>query len=796
MSIYDPNSPFYRPDKPRNGWELFKWYLFEPNLILYKEIEISEIWKILINFFFQILMPISIFIYLFSLLAISYFNLPNYFPDRFSSLISEYWLLNLTIWQKYRFLILNSWIQFLKNILIIISLYTIVIFCFAFIFRETKKTNFLFLIIFLSITAIWTVGTVGSSIFDVYTNYLLFFIILSFNFARMIYTEKSRGYKIPFGIVFSILVGLILLLQKGSLGIHYNFHFGLLGGIIVCIFYYFSFFRIHSVIFYSVRFLFNSSMIHNPYTLDNNLWYSIPWLEAPIIKQIRENKNNSIDFINFLLKNRIHNRKLIAKLIHTLQSNDLEIAINLEPGILENFYFIKSESAYYPSTLWFETFEQCKINLEFYSENKGTSPTNRKKILNNFYASLDRLEKQTQLESPKWNYFYFNGLKNLKKITKEELSRVVLSSGFNPYKRGEALNPDFDEIIFKGRKEFKNEIATKVLSSSHMHLLFIHGQRRVGKTSAIKFLERLLDDRFRVVIQDLQNSVNESIQTWLWDLKAKIERKLKISTEPMKEKETKKFSENPLQAWNEFRQFLEEVMQDKSFKLLLTIDEYENLHNFIFSKMDHSLAQQILGDIRNFSQHQNKIIFMFVGSALFTELIFYIQDPSVEQNQEISRWSNFFPQIVRVTIDYLEEDDSRDLITSPVDDLIYPEKVQKEIWKLTHGHPALIQSICGELVDRSNKNNKNNVGMDDLKAVIEERILLSDMSPFSVFWLEFCIEPIMKKTVLNLINGKAKLNQKHITRLLEHRFIEEYKKGKYRFRVKLFELWLERYGHL
>jgi hypothetical protein len=200
-----------------------------------------------------------------------------------------------------------------------------------------------------------------------------------------------------------------------------------------------------------------------------------------------------------------------------------------------------------------------------------------------------------------------------KKITKEELSRVeqeVLSSGFNPYKRGEALNPDFDEIIFKGRKEFKNEIATKVLSSSHMHLLFIHGQRRVGKTSAIKFLERLLDDRFRVVIQDLQNSVNESIQTWLWDLKAKIERKLKISTEPMKEKETKKFSENPLQAWNEFRQFLEEVMQDKSFKLLLTIDEYENLHNFIFSKMDHSLAQQILG-----SDKKSKII-LLINSIL------------------------------------------------------------------------------------------------------------------------------------------------------------------------------------
>lgn len=791
MNINDSNSPYYRPDKPRSSWELIKWFFFEPTLFekFNKQVNRWEKLKIYLLFSIQIMFPFSILIYWLSLLVIVSFDIPIFYPELFNGWDSEA-LFSI----KFKFLLFGSFLIF-HTLLIIASLSTALV---GVIYNDFTVSIGVYF--YLSILLYFR-GWMGSY----------------FNF-------KSAGpiYDSIFGVAYGFIVGIAFVPIISGMGtmkniqgkvlllINFFFHIIVIMGFFTMFnwlisFYYgigagvgifLSIYRIPFIIIYSLRFYFKSAMQKNPYILDGGIWFTVPWFEDPLIELVKANENEVeiSEFINFLSVNRPYNGSLISKLIHSQKSKALATAIQLKPEILNNFFLINFEDDYHPSHFWFVTLGQFESDLKFYSENKDSSPTNLKKILQKLETSLHTLEKQTSLESPKWNHFYFKGLENLRKITSEELERVnqeVESSGFNPYKRGEALNPDFDDLIFKGRQGFKNEIATKVLSSSHMHLLFIQGQRRVGKTSAIKFLEKLLDDQFKVVIQDAQSSASETIQLWLTDLKEKIEKKLKLPNEL----EKKTFSNNPLHAWNEFRLFVEQVMQEKKFKLLLTIDEYENLHNRIFSKMEHSIAEQILGDIRNFSQHQNQIIFMFVGSALFTELVFYEKD-SPSKLKEISRWSNFFPQLVRVNIDYLEEEDSRSLITTPVPDLTYPEKLQKEIWKLTHGHPSLIQYICGELVDLSNRNNKNQVSMEDLKMVIQDKIILRDMSPFNVFWDEFCIEPSMKKTVLNLLAEKANLNPKHVSRLLEHRFIEEYKKGKYCFRVKLFELWLKKYGHL
>jgi hypothetical protein len=85
--------------------------------------------------------------------------------------------------------------------------------------------------------------------------------------------------------------------------------------------------------------------------------------------------------------------------------------------------------------------------------------------------------------------------------------------------------------------------------------------------------------------------------------------------------------------------------------------------------------------MRGFSQHQNKIVFLFVGASLFSEL----KEPN---------WSNYFVQAVLLKVDYLKKDETLKLIN--VVNLEYPKKVMEKIYHLTQGQPTLVQRICHE----------------------------------------------------------------------------------------------------
>ncbi|WP_353571063.1 hypothetical protein [Candidatus Albibeggiatoa sp. nov. BB20] len=62
-----------------------------------------------------------------------------------------------------------------------------------------------------------------------------------------------------------------------------------------------------------------------------------------------------------------------------------------------------------------------------------------------------------------------------------------------------------------------------------------------------------------------------------------------------------------------------------------------------------------------------------------------------------------------------------------------------KIYQLTTGHPALIQTICYELVRIANMAARKNMTMDDLETITEEQILKRDNSMINIFWTQFCM---------------------------------------------------------
>lgn len=344
----------------------------------------------------------------------------------------------------------------------------------------------------------------------------------------------------------------------------------------------------------------------------------------------------------------------------------------------------------------------------------------------------------------------------------------------NVYLSGEALRPNSNAQVFLGREDVRDELTRRICSAQQMPLFLIQGQRRVGKTSLLNFLEPLLGSGFKVVTQDLQSArIGTTVQSWLSDLQTEIHRKLglpapaEISTADW------------LVAWRQFETGLQ-ALRLEGYKLILALDEYEALHTFL--RADPEQGGRLLAAMRSFSQHQNHIVFLFVGAALFTEL-------------EQPHWAQYLVQAQTFRVDYLPHEAALRLITEPVS-LIYPPDLPEQMVALTDGHPALLQLMCSEMVNIANRTPRKNMTQADLDAVVQKVVDDSSTAPMAVFWQQFCADAACKVTVREIVQQQPISDKKQLHRLREHGFIVQNAAGQWQLRVPLFEQWLKRFERL
>ena len=222
--------------------------------------------------------------------------------------------------------------------------------------------------------------------------------------------------------------------------------------------------------------------------------------------------------------------------------------------------------------------------------------------------------------------------------------------------RPDALRPETDRDVFVGREDLRERLTREILTARRMPMLLIQGQRRVGKTSLLNFLQELLGSRFLVVYQDLQSASASSLKKWMEDLRERVAERLGLAPDSWQA------TEDWLDAWNEFEMFLKGIAVPRDQKLILALDEYEKLHELLL--VNSAQGGRLLGAMRSFSQHQDQVVFMFVGSALFSEL----NDPD---------WANNFVQVKHFPVDYLSREEAERLITGPVRLRYAPEVIDR-----------------------------------------------------------------------------------------------------------------------
>jgi Arc/MetJ-type ribon-helix-helix transcriptional regulator len=443
----------------------------------------------------------------------------------------------------------------------------------------------------------------------------------------------------------------------------------------------------------------------------------------------------------------------------------------------------KKTQSFSPTTKWSE--QLSRIKSELATARQQNHNRLKKESWDNFHESLIEFEKITLRQSDKWKHDYLKAIRRWIEESEKEQKRLEMllqtteSVSANFFRKGEALNPgNFGHQPFFGREDLKNELAFRVLSSGNMPTFLLQGQRRVGKTSLLNFLPVLLGPGFLVITQDMQSDEFESVSDVFNGLVRKLRRELQKEIDDNDE-----MPKGMMDAWKHFREFIELAAQTEQRKIILGFDEYENFHKLL--KAEGETGERLIEAMRAFSQEQNNVVFLFTGLHLFSDL----GEPD---------FGRHFVQTHRLKVDYLKPEDARKLITEPYPDfnVTYPPDMVEEMIRLTKGHPALLQHICYELVNRANIQSRRNMNHDDLTCVLQESVLDRGNEVMVRFWVDFCRQgstDSMRETVWEIMKTRDTENRRDRARLLDYGFIIK-TNDRYSLRVPLFEQWIERHG--
>lgn len=531
--------------------------------------------------------------------------------------------------------------------------------------------------------------------------------------------------------------------------------------------------------------------------IDNNLYLRLGSIDASLfaekrfIKQTQENPKLALQFVEFLLD--YHKDKqfnLAALLNHTARATFWkEAALNLDEKELELNNF-KVEGFIVPET-WQPKLTAIKNNLIIAEQT--TQISLKKELFLDFVKALAEFriillvprqltwrDKISMTRRIDWQYYYREAIEEWIRIAKqklaeyEEIAQRTEPISRNFYLTGVALVPDRNEVIFMNRTDLHNELSLKIHTTSSLAVFSLQGQRRVGKTSLVKFLPKILGRRFQVVYLDLQGNIT-SVEDFLFKLRREFNTKFAIT-----EKTEWLIPSTWAAALHELYAYIGEYAKEKDVKIILAIDEYEYLQQHL--SKDLAQAQEFLGAFRHFSQHQDHISLMFVGLKFFSEL----QNPN---------WNEYFVNAISIRVDYLNQEESFKLIE--VSKLDFEAGAKEKIFELTQGHPALIQKICYEIVNIANVKGSKHIAWADVEKALKIMIYVSVNGVTDIFWTQTCELPEDKEVVWAIIEKQEipKTHRLRLRRLIEYGFIlENEAENSYALRVPIFEQWVKKFS--
>jgi hypothetical protein len=271
--------------------------------------------------------------------------------------------------------------------------------------------------------------------------------------------------------------------------------------------------------------------------------------------------------------------------------------------------------------------------------------------------------------------------------------------------------------VFTGRRDIARQIEDNLLGAVNTPTILLYGPRRMGKTSLLNQLPRLLGPDFVPAVVDCQNpAVLESLATHLRYLSRTIAdglRRRRVAHEPLT---AAALAREPFAAFDEWLDDVERAMPGQ-MRVLLCLDEYERIQ----ATLDAGWGASILDALRHTLQHRPRVALMFTGSHTFAEL-----GPA---------WTDRFISARRVPIGLLTRHEVIPLLTRPIPefDMTYAPGALETLIDATNGQPFLTQAVAFELVQFLNEHQRKEATPGDVEAAIS-RALVSGGEYFANVW--------------------------------------------------------------
>jgi hypothetical protein len=258
----------------------------------------------------------------------------------------------------------------------------------------------------------------------------------------------------------------------------------------------------------------------------------------------------------------------------------------------------------------------------------------------------------------------------------------------SPYIIGVPLTQQ--QEIFTGRTDIGTRIEQLILDRRRPPLL-LYGQRRMGKTSLLNNLGRLLPTTIIPMFVDLQGPASRASNDagFLYNLARGMvdsaERQGGLTLLSLNREE---LEADPFTRFDKWLDGVKKRLELEQKTALLALDEFEVLDKALtegrFSETN------VLGMLRNLIQHRPRFKVLLSGSHTI---------------EEFQRWASYLINVQVVHISYLKEAEARQLIERPVKDFTLryePDAVQR-VLDLTRCHPFLVQLLCAEIVVLKNE---------------------------------------------------------------------------------------------
>jgi tetratricopeptide (TPR) repeat protein/photosystem II stability/assembly factor-like uncharacterized protein len=362
-----------------------------------------------------------------------------------------------------------------------------------------------------------------------------------------------------------------------------------------------------------------------------------------------------------------------------------------------------------------------------------------------------------------------------------------MSNLINPFIAGA---PVVEQRMFFGREDVFEWIQNSLTGKYSDHILVLHGQRRVGKTSVLKQLGNFLPEKYIPVFFDLQGRTHTTLDRFLWwlarEIVREVKQKLNITIQAVDKED---FTADP-----DFFEthFLPELRtQIGSHALLLTFDEFDNLEE---AEIKEELAVPLIDYLRRLMEQPDMNFIFSIGSS----------GRKLENMQ--AAYTEFFKTALYKKISFLTNDQCEKLITQPIEGILQVERgVTSQIFNITSGHPYFTQLCCHELFSLCQRTGQLTISPNDVACILDDVVErgtvnlkfvwdeASDLEKWVLALLAASEEPLEQNALLERLKSqRVRFSYPDLASAVLHLKEKDVLNAKNGFVIDLLKRWLQK----